>query len=168
MATRSEKMANLQHGQLFADKWVQHLRAKSAAAQLHCQYCSVSQGFPSEAELLHHTRRYHGDVAVTTLQAGASTSTASYHPELQRNKALPHEDRWTIRAQPDTNPISNDQVIAEVNGIYAGLVMVEGKCIQVELEQAKRAREMPPEQPLFDYEQCEALIAHHSTPSQVR
>lgn len=61
VASSKKKMAGLdpQQGKLFQDKWVQHLRAKSAAAQLYCQYCSVHQGFPSEGELLHHMRRHH-------------------------------------------------------------------------------------------------------------
>ena len=50
---------NQQHGQLFQDKWVQHLRAKSGALKIHCQYCSVPQGFPNDVELGAHMRRHH-------------------------------------------------------------------------------------------------------------
>ncbi len=32
--------------------------------------------------------------------------------------------------QPETRPISQEQLVAEVKGIYAGLVMVESKCIE--------------------------------------
>jgi hypothetical protein len=38
---------------------------------------------------------------------------------------------YRIVLQPETRPISQEQLVAEVKGIYAGLVMVEGKCIQV-------------------------------------
>lgn len=66
--------------------------------------------------------------------------------------------------QPNTKPISQDQLVAEVKGIYAGLVMVEGKCIQVDLKQAQLAREMPPgQQPVLNNEQYQALIALHRT-----
>jgi hypothetical protein len=41
-----------------------------------------------------------------------------------------------ILCQPETRPISQKQLVAEVKGIYAGLVMVEGKCIQVDPKQA--------------------------------
>ena len=34
--------------------------------------------------------------------------------------------------QPETRPISQEQLVAEVKGIYAGLVMVEAKCIKVD------------------------------------
>jgi len=45
--------------------------------------------------------------------------------------------------QPETRPISQEQLVAEVKGIYAGLVMVEDKCIQVDAKQAKLARDAP-------------------------
>ncbi len=38
--------------------------------------------------------------------------------------------------QPETRPISQDQVVAEVKGIYAGFVMVETKCIAVDNAQS--------------------------------
>lgn len=38
----------------------------------------------------------------------------------------------TMIGQPETRPISQEQLVAEVKGIYAGLVMVESKCIEVE------------------------------------
>ena len=34
--------------------------------------------------------------------------------------------------QPETRPISHDQLIVKVKGIYAELVMVEAKCIDVD------------------------------------
>ena len=34
--------------------------------------------------------------------------------------------------QPETRPISQEQLVAEVKGIYAGLVMFENKCIEVD------------------------------------
>ena len=37
--------------------------------------------------------------------------------------------------QPETRPISHDQLVVEVKGIYAGLVMVEAKCIEVDERQ---------------------------------
>lgn len=39
--------------------------------------------------------------------------------------------------QPEIRPISQEQLVAEVKGIYAGLVMVESKCIEVDNEQAR-------------------------------
>ena len=37
--------------------------------------------------------------------------------------------------QPETRPISHDQLVIEVKGIYAGLVMVEAKCIDIDEKQ---------------------------------
>lgn len=39
-----------------------------------------------------------------------------------------------ILLQPETGPISNEQLVAEVKGIYTGLVMGEAKCIEVGMQ----------------------------------
>ena len=51
----------------------------------------------------------------------------------------------TIVRRADTCPISQEQLVAEVKGIYAGLVMVEVQCMQVDVKQAALAREAPAE-----------------------
>ena len=38
--------------------------------------------------------------------------------------------------QPDTRPISHEQLVKEVKGIYAGLVMAEAKCIEIDEKQS--------------------------------
>ena len=58
--------------------------------------------------------------------------------------------------QPDSRPISHDQLAAEVKGIYGGLVMVEGKCISVD------SMQMSPGQQ-FTSEHWQALVALHRT-----
>ena len=42
------------------------------------------------------------------------------------------DDETRMVRQPETRPISPEQLIAEVKGIYAGLVMVEPKCAEVD------------------------------------
>ncbi|CVL08961.1 uncharacterized protein FMAN_11748 [Fusarium mangiferae] len=42
------------------------------------------------------------------------------------------ESEPTMMRQPETRPISQDQLVAEVRGIYAGLIMIETKCIEVD------------------------------------
>jgi hypothetical protein len=37
----------------------------------------------------------------------------------------------TMLLQPETRPITQEQLVDEVRGIYAGLVMVEKKCVEV-------------------------------------
>jgi hypothetical protein len=53
-----------------------------------------------------------------------------------------------------------EQLVAEVKGIYAGLSMVERKCIQVIKQQADLARDAPPGQlAMFNNKQWQALLA---------
>ncbi|KAI5456149.1 hypothetical protein BGZ63DRAFT_323324, partial [Mariannaea sp. PMI_226] len=60
--------------------------------------------------------------------------------------------------QPETRPISEDQLVAEVKGIYAGLVMVETKCIEVDNAQSSNT-----DANKLNNEQWQALIALHRT-----
>lgn len=69
-----------------------------------------------------------------------------------------------ILLQPETRPISHDQLFLEVKGIYAGLLMVESKCIEVDSRQSKAALERDPSRPTkLSDEQWQALIALHKT-----
>src|SRR5271156_2000634 len=43
------------------------------------------------------------------------------------------EGDTTMLKQPETRAITQDQLVNEVKGIYAGLVMVEKKCVEAEL-----------------------------------
>lgn len=61
--------------------------------------------------------------------------------------------------QPETRPISAEQLIPEVKGIYAGLVMVESKCIEV--DNAQNAQNESATK--LNNEQWQALIALHRT-----
>ncbi|KAI1327417.1 hypothetical protein F5Y16DRAFT_196462 [Xylariaceae sp. FL0255] len=58
--------------------------------------------------------------------------------------------------QPKTGPITQEQLVAEVKGIYAGLVMVESKCIEVDNAQSSQTDTKL-------NEQRQALIASHRT-----
>ncbi|KAL9096458.1 MAG: hypothetical protein Q9165_001455 [Trypethelium subeluteriae] len=58
--------------------------------------------------------------------------------------------------QPDSRPISHERLAAEVKGIYAGLVMVEGKCISVDGMQTT-----PERRSTSDH--WKALVALHRT-----
>jgi hypothetical protein len=61
--------------------------------------------------------------------------------------------------KPDPRPISQKQLVAEVNGIYAGLVIVERKCIEVDTQQSPQTG--PPT--TLSNDQWRALIALHRT-----
>ncbi|RGP79609.1 hypothetical protein FLONG3_2357 [Fusarium longipes] len=72
----------------------------------------------------------------------------------------PFEDGTsTMMRQPETRPISQDQLVAEVKGIYAGLVMVETKCIEVDNAQSSNTDANSK----LNNEQWQALIALHRT-----
>ncbi|MCJ1456854.1 hypothetical protein MMC28_007220 [Mycoblastus sanguinarius] len=49
-----------------------------------------------------------------------------------------------ILLQPETRSISDEQLVIEVKGIYAGLVMVEAKCIDIDERQSVAAQEKDP------------------------
>ena len=63
--------------------------------------------------------------------------------------------------EPATNHISHDQLVVEVKGIYAGLVMVEAKCIDVDEKQSIRAEEDPSSRGPLKNDQWQSLIALH-------
>ena len=64
--------------------------------------------------------------------------------------------------QPETRPISHDQLVIEVKGIYAGLVMVEAKCIDIDDKQSAAAQEKDPsKRAMLKNDQYQSLIALH-------
>lgn len=63
--------------------------------------------------------------------------------------------------QPDSRPISQEQLASEVKSIYAGLTMVENKCIHVDRAQAAAAQDNSDSKLAPDHWQ--ALIALHRT-----
>jgi hypothetical protein len=91
------------------------------------------------------------------------SAVASRQPPPQSSNVPPKEDSYDIILQPETRPISQEQLVAEVKGIYAGLVMVEAKCIEVDNKQATLAQADPGAQPKLNNEQWQALIALHRT-----
>jgi len=84
-------------------------------------------------------------------------------PPAQSSLPPPKDEVYDIILQPETRPISQEQLVAEVKGIYAGLVMVEAKCIEVDNKQATLAQADPAGQPKLNNEQWQALIALHRT-----
>ena len=69
-----------------------------------------------------------------------------------------------ILLQPETRPISHEQLLVEVKGIYAGLVLVEAKCIDVDEKQSLAAQQKDSSrQSKLSNEQWQALIALHKT-----
>ncbi|GAW16437.1 hypothetical protein ANO14919_058640 [Xylariales sp. No.14919] len=89
----------------------------------------------------------------------SSSSKPPKTPTTPRRADPPEEDSSTHRLikQPETRPISQEQLVAEVKGIYAGLMMVESKCIEVDNAQSSQ------NDTKLNNEQWQALIALHRT-----
>lgn len=65
-------------------------------------------------------------------------------------------DHREMFKQPETNPITEEQLVNEVRGIYAGLVMVEKKCIEIDKQQTESKAEL-------SAAEWQALISLHRT-----
>ena len=50
--------------------------------------------------------------------------------QIERTSSQAFEDDTKLLAQPETAPATSEQLVNQVKGIYAGLVMVEKKCIE--------------------------------------
>jgi len=70
----------------------------------------------------------------------------------QRNRP-----RWCIVSEPKFSPITQERLAAEVKGIYAGLVMVEAKCISIDAQKVSEPNDE------LSTEQWRALFALHRT-----
>ncbi|KAM0363262.1 hypothetical protein ACHAP4_000109 [Fusarium culmorum] len=160
-----------------AHEWIRRLRARHRhdskmleAADTQCSddmghvYVrdpAISPRFRSFAPSVHHN--------ISPGQAGPeSTSTSSSplltppKPSTTRSESVPLSNGRSTQMmlqQPETRPISQDQLVAEVKGIYAGLVMVETKCIEVDNAQSSNTDANSK----LNNEQWQALIALHRT-----
>ncbi|KAH6662376.1 hypothetical protein B0J14DRAFT_662756 [Halenospora varia] len=93
----------------------------------------------------------------------AATSAAGSRAHTSNTSQVTTKEDLDIMLQPETRPISQEQLVAEVKGIYAGLVMVEAKCIEVDNKQAALAHADGGNPPKLNNEQWQALIALHRT-----
>ncbi|KAH6889937.1 hypothetical protein B0T10DRAFT_572113 [Thelonectria olida] len=91
---------------------------------------------------------------------GAAIPTKGQHVQPGKNASIERRDGNTgaMMLQPETRPISQEQLVAEVKGIYDGLVIVETKCIEVDNTQSLNT-----DASKLNNEQWQALIALHRT-----
>lgn len=80
-----------------------------------------------------------------------TTDTRNERPRIPVHRSL---------CQPDSRPISQEQLASEVKSIYAGLTMVETKCIHVDRAQAAAPQDSNPK---LLPDQWQALVALHRT-----
>jgi hypothetical protein len=77
-----------------------------------------------------------------------------------------YEPRYSaLLLQPDSRPISQEQLASEVKSIYAGLTMVETKCIHVDRAQAAAVSAQGDSDPNHEvsFDHWQALVALHRT-----
>jgi Est1 DNA/RNA binding domain len=88
-----------------------------------------------------------------------------YHEPQALGSFLPYDNfnerDPSLLLQPETRPISQEQLVNEVKGIYAGLVMVEKKYVEIDNQQAQNQAEGRTIK--LSHEQWQALIALHRT-----
>jgi hypothetical protein len=86
-------------------------------------------------------------------------------PKAQRQPDLIELPRYDpgLLLQPDNNPISREQLASEAKSIYAGLTMVETKCIHVDGAQAAAAQDSSNPNHKLASDHWQALIALHRT-----
>jgi hypothetical protein len=92
-----------------------------------------------------------------------TSPTALHTRNTSDHESKPQGDEYIIILQPEARPILQEQLVAEVKGIYAGLVMVEAKCIEVDNQQASLAQGDSSSYMRLNNEQWQALIALHRT-----
>ncbi|KAL0764714.1 hypothetical protein CaCOL14_012520 [Colletotrichum acutatum] len=90
---------------------------------------------------------------------GSDLPRAASHRSFEHPRSSDFDNTEVLIKQPETRPISQEQLVAEVKGIYAGLVMVESKCIEVDNAQSSNNETNPK----LNNEQWQALIALHRT-----
>jgi hypothetical protein len=78
------------------------------------------------------------DITSLSLEASKSPLSSSRRKRPAESDLHPYQDRLL---QPDSRPISQEQLAAEIKSIYAGLTMVETKCIHVDRAQAAALQE---------------------------
>ncbi|KAK7416382.1 hypothetical protein QQZ08_012016 [Neonectria magnoliae] len=135
----------------------QHQQKWSTESQVDDAYTRI---FQAHADAIAHLQAQ----ATVNLDASRNGPQRPANPSSNQSGAPPQrstddDSTSTTIPQPETRPISQDQLVAEVKGIYAGLVMVETKFIEVDNEQFSDAETNPK----LNNDQWQALIALHRT-----
>lgn len=147
-----------------------------ALKQKHGQDPAFSRGIPHSVpggqRQRFKTHRQHHDVNTKhQVSSNNSSSTSPLKSPAQPPRhqpgilKMPTDARYPeLLLQPDSRPISQEQLAAEVKSIYAGLTMVETKCIHVDKAQAAALKEvLSGDRSRVTNEHWQALIALHRT-----
>ncbi|TLS21281.1 uncharacterized protein PpBr36_10445 [Pyricularia pennisetigena] len=96
---------------------------------------------------------------VVASSGDATTRNADGDDVVDKRKAVDEVNK--LIKQPETRPIGQEQLVAQVKGIYAGLVMIENKCIKV--VNAQNSLNNDSASPQLNTDQWQALIVLHRT-----
>ena len=110
---------------------------------------------PRVASAAESTQVVFYDPSQTTIMPDSESSCPKIPPQSPLFNERGSEDSFML-LQPETRPISQEQLVNEVKGIYAGLVMVEKKCVEIDQQLSSAANKLSDEQ-------WQTLIARHRT-----
>src|SRR5271169_4614520 len=126
--------------------------------RIHRRYSQEAEPPPPPQTPSSHSQRPVQTSAVSRplSQFQQHTDTRSMFPLPSSPTEDQEEGDTTMLKQPETRAITQDQLVNEVKGIYAGLVMVEKKCVEIDQQQSSTTNKLSDEQ-------WQALIALHRT-----
>jgi len=102
------------------------------------------------------------DESRTVSRDQSTRSSSDQGFDLERDKEM--DMKSILLLQPETRSISHDQLVVEVKDIYAGLIMIESKCVDVDKKQLKEAlKKNQTRQAKLSNKQWQALIHLHKT-----
>ncbi|KAF5251398.1 hypothetical protein FANTH_3504 [Fusarium anthophilum] len=128
----------------------------------HHQNTSGRQLWTSDGGVQQKSRGQRRAVSLGSPRQGptkANRPTQTATQQVNRPSSNDDDSTSKMMRQPETRPISQDQLVAEVKGIYAGLVMVETKCLEVDNAQSSNTDANSK----LNNDQWQALIALHRT-----
>ena len=96
------------------------------------------------------------DISPPCVSCGVTTQHCPCDPLMNELNELQREAHTTMLLQPETRPITQEQLVKEVKGIYAGLVTAEKMCVEIDKQQAATTKKL-------SAEQLQALIALRRT-----
>ncbi|RMJ03714.1 hypothetical protein CDV36_014758 [Fusarium kuroshium] len=114
----------------------QHQQKLSIESEVHDAYMRIYQAFRDATVQLYAEETVNVDASRNGPQRPAVPPSNPIRALSSPQSSQDDDSTSVMIPQPETRPISQDQLVAEVKGIYAGLTMVETKCIEVDNKQS--------------------------------
>jgi len=107
-------------------------------------------------QIRHSVQQSSGQLNFAALKAEEGRAQSHTGPIPAAYDIPPPNQEVQMFLQPETKPITQEQLVNEVKGIYAGLVLVEKKCVEISQSQSQTTTKLT-------NEQWQSLIALHRT-----